>query len=146
MTINQKILNSDIEKIINCFEKLMAECDEKTIPVKSNHVDDLSLFEEMYIRSRSGYLSMLDKPVLVVSSVSVLIKNQGCFSTLLSRLKEHCTNKGYLLKIESVIAQELRTYLVRQMFVFTGEEWLCGSGYWVHEDDPMYPFLNTLPI
>lgn len=146
MTINQKTLDADIKKIINNFEKSMAECDVKIIQVKSKHVDGLSLFEEMYIRTRSGSFSLLGKPVLVVSSVSVLIKNQGCFSALLSRLKTHCTNKGYLLKIESVIAQELRTYLVREMFVFTGEEWQCGSGYWVHEDDPMYPFLNTLPI
>ncbi|RCK02159.1 hypothetical protein DM059_06655, partial [Klebsiella pneumoniae] len=51
----------------------------------------------------------------------------------------------YLLKIESVISQELRRYLVRQMFVFIGEEWECGSGYWVPEDDPVYPSLNTLP-
>lgn len=53
--------------------------------------------------------------------------------------------KSYLLKIESVISQELRRYLLRQMFVFIGEEWECGSGYWVPEDDPVYPSLNTLP-
>lgn len=31
------------------------------------------------------------------------------------------------------------------VFAFIGEEWECGSGYWVPEDDPVYPSLNTLP-
>nr|WP_228720605.1 hypothetical protein [Klebsiella pneumoniae] len=101
--------------------------------------DDIKETENIYC---SAHWS---KTVLVVSSVSVFITNQGCFSTLLSHLKAHCKNKSYLLKIESVISQELRRYLVRQMFVFIGEEWECGSGYWVPEDDPVYPSLNTLP-
>ncbi|HBC1342073.1 TPA: hypothetical protein IF275_000782 [Escherichia coli] len=145
MIINQKILETDITNIINAFERLMDESNRSIIPVKSRHVDGLSLFENMYIRARSKHASLLGKPVLVVSSVSVFITNQGCFSTLLSHLKAHCKNKSYLLKIESVISLELRRYLVRQMFVFIGEEWECGSGYWVPEDDPVYPSLNTLP-
>ncbi|MCL0268561.1 hypothetical protein M2T75_35070, partial [Klebsiella pneumoniae] len=114
--------------IINTFERLMDESNKSIIPVKSRHVDGLALFENMYIRARSKHASLLGKPVLVVSSVSVFITNQGCFSTLLSHLKAHCKNKSYLLKIESVISQELRRYLARQMFAFIGEEWECGSG------------------
>ncbi|EPL8955603.1 hypothetical protein RFE82_005329 [Klebsiella pneumoniae] len=81
-------------------------------------------------------------------------EDYGCFEGVLKNecdlitkptLKAHCKNKSYLLKIESVISQELRRYLARQMFVFIGEEWECGSGYWVPEDDPVYPSLNTLP-
>nr|WP_085865876.1 hypothetical protein [Klebsiella quasipneumoniae] len=124
MIINQKILEADITNIINTFERLMDESNKSIIPVKSRHVDGLALFENMYIRARSKHASLLGKPVLVVS---------------------HCKNKSYLLKIESVISQELRRYLARQMFVFIGEEWECGSGYWVPEDDPVYPSLNTLP-
>jgi len=138
-------LNADIDNIISVFDKLMTECEGKIIPIKSIHVHGLSLFEDMYVRSRCGSLSLLCKPVLVVSSVSVLFQKQGCFSTLLSRLKSHCMTHGYLLKIESVIAPELRAYLIRQMFVFPGEECQCGSGYWVHHDDPAYYLLTTLP-
>lgn len=108
MIINQKILEADITNIINTFERLMDESNKSIIPVKSRHVDGLALFENMYIRARSKHASLLGKPVLVVSSVSVFITNQGCFSTLLSHLKAHCKNKSYLLKIESVISQELR--------------------------------------
>ncbi|MDF9728139.1 hypothetical protein P4S18_026860, partial [Klebsiella pneumoniae] len=57
-------------------------------------------------------------------------------------LTSGCTNQR---GAGHVISQELRRYLARQMFVFIGEEWECGSGYWVPEDDPVYPSLNTLP-
>ncbi|WP_373854344.1 hypothetical protein [Klebsiella pneumoniae] len=81
MIINQKVLEADITNIINTFERLMDESNKSIIPVKSRHVDDLALFENMYIRARSKHASLLGKPVLVVSSVSVFITNQGCFST-----------------------------------------------------------------
>ena len=88
MIINQKILEADITNIINTFERLMDESNKSIIPVKSRHVDGLALFENMYIRARSKHASLLGKPVLVVSSVSVFITNQGCFSTLLSHLRK----------------------------------------------------------
>lgn len=146
LTINTQMLNSDIEIIINTFEKLMFNLEKKIFPVKSCYVTGLSLFEDIYIRSRTGSLSMLGKPVLVVSSISVLYPQQGCFSALLSRLKLHCIANSYILKIESVIAPELRSYLKRQRFVFVGEEWECGSGYWMDESESAYVLLNTLPF
>lgn len=91
----------------------------------------------------NNLLQVIENAPVECDGHTLMIK--GCFSTLLSHLKAHCKNKSYLLKIESVISQELRRYLVRQMFVFIGEEWECGSGYWVPEDDPVYPSLNTLP-
>nr|WP_228721211.1 hypothetical protein [Klebsiella pneumoniae]QIQ15157.1 Outer membrane protein [Klebsiella pneumoniae] len=113
MIINQKILETDITNIINAFERLMDESNRSIIPVKSRHVDGLSLFENMYIRARSKHASLLGKPVLVVSSVSVFITNQGCFSTLLSHFLSG--SPGHGLGYKEILDQQGNFLLTVEM-------------------------------
>lgn len=137
---------NDITKILNAFITLMNAAQECIFHSKSMKVQGLELVDELYIRARTGKMSYLGSPVLVVATISVKTPGKGFFRQLLSELKEAAETNNYILKIENVINTELREFLIREGFSFPGERWMCGSGYWAPSSLRHNDRLSTLPV
>ncbi|EFZ4562092.1 hypothetical protein BL992_000027 [Shigella flexneri] len=65
---------------------------------------------------------------------------------LLSELKNLSIQEGYMLKIENVLPPNFRVFLVREGFIFPGESWVCGSGYWLPESEVLKNGINSLLV
>lgn len=137
---------NDITKILNAFITLMNAAEECIFHSKSMKVQGLELVDELYIRARTGKMSYLGSPVLVVATISVKTPGKGFFRQLLSELKEAAETNNYILKVENVINTELREFLIREGFSFPGERWMCGSGYWAPSSLRHNDRLSTLPV
>lgn len=137
---------NDITKILNAFITLMNAAQECIFHSKSMKVQGLEFVDELYIRARTGKMSYLGSPVLVVATISVKTPGKGFFRQLLSELKEAAETNNYILKIENVINTELREFLIREGFSFPGERWMCGSGYWAPSSLRHNDRLSTLPV
>ncbi|HHM0785733.1 TPA: hypothetical protein ACRGCG_004006 [Klebsiella pneumoniae] len=126
---------------------MVVECKDGRWMIVQEFGEDYGCFEGVL----KNECDLITKPTFYPDLRSAAMSGFGMMKQLYPLYDDNLFNEflseipGYLLKIESVISQELRRYLARQMFVFIGEEWECGSGYWVPEDDPVYPSLNTLP-
>ncbi len=139
-------LKSDFRKILGGFFELLSQANASIFQNKSAHIRDLKHFEELFLRVRTGKCNLLGHSVLVISSISIKHPGQGIFSTLLSELKTLAVQEGYMLKIENVLTPNFRVFLVREGFIFPGESWMCGSGYWLPESEVLKNGINALPV
>lgn len=139
-------LKSDFQKIFNGFSELLSQANASIFQNKSAHIRDLKHFEELFLRVRTGKCNLLGHSVLVVSSISIKTTGQGIFSALLSELKTLAVQEGYMLKVENVLTPNFRAFLIREGFVFPGESWMCGSGYWLPDSEALKNGINALPV
>ncbi|ENU9400533.1 hypothetical protein ACE21V_002045 [Salmonella enterica] len=139
-------LKPDFQKILNGFSELLSQANASIFQNKSAHIRDLKYFEELFLRVRTGKCNLLGHTVLVISSISIKYTGQGIFSALLSELKNLSIQEGYMLKIENVLPPNFRVFLVREGFIFPGESWVCGSGYWLPESEVLKNGINSLPV
>ncbi|EFH7156777.1 hypothetical protein K5009_004839 [Escherichia coli] len=93
-----------------------------------------------------GNCNLLGYSVLVISSISIFHRGKGIFSALLSELKTLTANEGYMLQIENVLTPHFRNFLIRQGFIFPGDSWMCGSGYWVYDTEILLNHTQDLPV
>lgn len=144
--LNDKNFQADLLKIKKVFADLITQASNGKIPIRSSHVHGLHHFEELYIRARAGMCSVLGYPVMVVSTVSVKESGTGIFSALLTELKCIADEKDYILKIENVLPPPFRKYLIQESFVFPGEAWMCGSGYWFKNLQVLHENIELLIV
>lgn len=139
-------LDDDIVAILDKFEELVGNASSSLIPIKSSRILELNHFDHLYLRARAGNACLLGCSVLVIASISVSSPGNGVFKALLSAMMVHARSNNYLLKIENVLNPEFRMFLTREGFVFPGEEWICGSGYWSPIDVITTNELKSLPV
>jgi hypothetical protein len=84
-------------------------------------------------------------PVMVVSTISVKEPGTGIFRALLAELKCIADEQNYILKIENT-ASLFRTTLIQEGFVFPGEPWMCGSGYWFKNPQVLHENFELLSV
>ncbi|EFH3073481.1 hypothetical protein BFU84_001569 [Escherichia coli] len=90
--------------------------------------------------------SVLGYPVMVVSTISVKKPGTGIFRALLAELKCIADEQNYILKIENVLPPLFRKYLIQEGFVFPGEPWMCGSGYWFKKPQLLHENIELLSV
>lgn len=144
--LNDQKFQADLLKIKKVFADLLTQASDGKIPIRSSHVHGLHHFEELYIRARAGMCSVLGYPVMVVSTISVKVPGTGIFRALLAELKCIAVEKHYILKIENVLPPPFRKYLIQERFVFPGEAWMCGSGYWFKDPQKLHENIDLLPV
>ncbi|ELW0055629.1 hypothetical protein SHX58_004815 [Escherichia coli] len=144
--LNDQNFQEDLLKIKKVFADLITQASDGKIPIRSSHVHGLHHFEELYIRARAGMCSVLGYPVMVVSTISVKEPGTGIFRALLAELKCIADEQNYILKIENVLPPLFRKYLIQEGFVFPGEPWMCGSGYWFKNPQVLHENIELLSV
>ena len=66
----------------------------------------------------------------------------------LERFLQKCIadEQNYILKIENVLPPLFRKYLIQEGFVFPGEPWMCGSGYWFKNPQVLHENIELLSV
>lgn len=145
-SLDRHELESDLLKIKDGFFVLLEHAVLSMSHHKSSHLHGLKHFEEVYLRVRTGNCNLLGYSVLVISSISIFHRGKGIFSALLSELKTLTASEGYMLQIENVLTPHFRNFLIRQGFIFPGDSWMCGSGYWVYDTEILLNHTQDLPV
>lgn len=130
---------SEIDILIREFERAYLKSLESSWGNVAYHVHDLH--PEMknfrvYLRFRTQFQCLWNRPVLVLSTIDVTNPGQGEFSKLLARTKEMCRQRDWILQIENVITPKFRKFLQRGGFKPFGidAEVPFGSLYWFHDE------------
>lgn len=130
---------SEIDILIREFERAYLKSLESAWGNVAYHVHDLHPEMKnfrMYLRFRTQFQCLWNRPVLVLATIDVANPGQGEFSKLLARTKEMCRQRDWILQIENVLTPKFRKFLQRGGFKPFGvdRDVPYGSLYWFHDE------------